>query len=245
MAEVRVAPSTALEQLLDEASSAPWVNLADLDSDELVEVLTSEDHGLSQQISDAGAEINSAAAKITRRMAHQGRLFYLNGNKPGRLGVLSPDIMLSPVELISSGDLLSSSTEGVVAPLNRPDSSGTNDDGTAGAADMLALELNPRDSIVVISAEAGRRYTQTALESAARSGAFTVEVSEHRPVGPAALHIKVGPATVPDAPAVPTTETAHKMLVNLLSTICGARLTQPGLLQNMMDDASPTGGTKR
>lgn len=225
MAQALTLASTGLERLLEEAASSAveWVNLAGLGAEELATELNRDDVHGDWDLAVYAELFQHAANQIGAQLARRGRLFFLDGHEPGHFSVLA---------LSGPGSILDARR----ISLNTPVGSARDDDGPAGAADVLALDLGPRDCLLVITANPRWDYTQSALRSASRSGALTLEFSVGHGVPPSsAADFSIGNVFLsltdfPDFPdqAPAPAAVAPKLIVNLISTLALARAQDPG-----------------
>ena len=193
------------------------------------------DAGAVQAVTAAIEPIGRAIEAIAERMRRGGRLIYTGAGTSGRLGVL--DASECPPTFGVSPDLVLGMMAGGERAL-RFSVEGAEDDTQAGAADLEAVRLTDRDTVVAISASGYAPYCIAALEYAKRVGALAVslccnadarlsqsaDIAIEAPTGSEALagstRLKAGTAT--------------KMILNMLST--GVMTHMGKVYQNLMVD---------
>ncbi|GAA1048021.1 hypothetical protein [Arthrobacter russicus] len=188
MAESRADATTGLEPLLEAAARRPWVDLSDPRPEEIVALLNRRPDQDCFGSWGSAERIERAASRLGSRLADQGRVFLVAAEQPGRIGMLTADATQSPVEAFAGG-------AGPSAAARR---TGGLRDSLAGAADMLALDLNQRDAVLVLGSGQDCDYARAVRQSADRSGALAIEIP---------------------ADAGGPNETAAKLLVNLIATL--------------------------
>lgn len=239
MAEVNVAATTELEKLLEAAASFHWLNLADLSSAKIVAALNRSGNAPGQEsrgivVSPAGIE--RVVSRTSARLAEQGRIFCLNENEPGRIGMLTADDSLNLAE-----------TAPRPLPAHSVRPAARHEDGTAGAADMLALDLNARDSLLILTTSCPGDYARAALQSAVRSGALGIEIAagqESCRPNAATFRLSIGlPESVAPADRILADEAAQKLIVNLIGTLAMARTGKTGRIVQL--DLRVTGAERQ
>ena len=172
----------------------------------------------------AGPSIAAAVEAIATRMADgHGRLIHVGAGTPGRLGILDA----SEVPPTFGSDRVI----GVIAGGPRATGSAleaVEDDGDAGAADVVALEVGPGDTVVGVAASGRTPYTIAAVETARARGALTVAVVSN-PASPLAeaaelaIEVLSGPELIAGSTRLKA-GTAQKIVLNTLSTLVMVRL---------------------
>ena len=220
------------------------VNEATLDIDlcdslGVVRLINEEDKKVAEAVSRVLPEIARAVDAIVDGMKQGGHLYYIGAGTSGRLGVLDasecpPTYSTDPslvVGIIAGGDTaLRNAVEGA------------EDDGEAGAAEMVSRKAGAGDVVVGITASGSARYVYGALEEARRRGAVTVALcSTTAPALAAVADICILPISGPEAIMGSTrmkSGTAQKMVLNMLSTAAMVRLGKT--FHNLMVDLSPS-----
>lgn len=205
---------------------------------EMVEVMQKENLHAAQAVGQVLAPIAEAIDRISARMQQGGRLLYVGCGTSGRLGVLDaseipPTFGVSPevvVGIIAGGDgALRRAVENI------------EDDGAAGRRDVQAQQLCDKDTVVGISVAGGAAYVMGALQYAREVGALTVGITSNAgsPVS-AAADIAIDPDTGAEVITGSTrmkAGTAHKMILNMLST--GVMIRTGKVYENLMVNIRP------
>jgi N-acetylmuramic acid 6-phosphate etherase len=214
-----------LGTLVTESSNDRYPDLAAMDTASLAAAMNGEDALVPAAMQRAVPVIAGIIDEIAERMADGGRLIYVGAGTPGRMGILDasecpPTFGTDPSRVV--GVIAGGSAAVDQAVENAEDNT------AAGAADMAALELTAKDSVIGIAASGRTPYVIAAVEAARAVGAFTVGFScnEHSPLGAAAdkaLEIVVGPEFLTGSTRLKS-GTAQKLVLNMISTITMVRL---------------------
>ncbi|KUL47251.1 MULTISPECIES: N-acetylmuramic acid 6-phosphate etherase [Streptomyces] len=202
---------------------------------ELLSVMNAEDQSVALTVRDALPDIAAAVDAITASLRRAGRLIYLGAGTSGRIGLLDavecpPTFGTAPDRVIG---LLSGGPGAFALAVE-----GAEDDPARAVADLEAIGVNNRDTVVGLSASGRTPYVVGGLKHAAANGAVTVSVACNRN----ALVSRYAdfPIEVPTGPEVLTGSTrlkagtAEKMVCNMLST---ASMVQIGKIYgNLMVD---------
>lgn len=216
---VKAADEAMLDALTTEASSTTdGPEIDQLSVADLIAAMNERDATVATSVRSALPSIAAAATAATARMREGGRLIYVGAGTSGRLGVLDasevpPTFGLDGVVVgvIAGGpSALFSATEGV------------EDDESAGAADLAALDVGPLDTVVGIASSGRTPYALGALAYAAEKGALTVGLACNldTPLARIADHgieVPVGPEIVAGSTRLGA-GTATKMVLNMIST---------------------------
>lgn len=190
-----------------------------------LELMLAEDRRAVEAVGEARREIASAIELVADRLAAGGRLFYVGAGTSGRLGAL--DAAECPPTFGTDPELVQAIVAGGERALTRA-VEGAEDSTRAGALQLEARRLGPRDVVVGISASGTTPYVQGALAYARRKGAAVVLVTctpEHH--APADVDVAIRLATGPECVAGSTrlkAGTATKLVLNAISTLAMARL---------------------
>lgn len=202
---------------------------------ELLSVMNAEDQSVALTVRDALPDIAAAVDAITASLRQAGRLIYLGAGTSGRIGLLDavecpPTFGTAPDRVIG---LLSGGPGAFAVAVE-----GAEDDPARAVADLEAIGVNNRDTVVGLAASGRTPYVVSGLKHAAANGAVTVSVACNRN----ALVSRYAdfPIEVPTGPEVLTGSTrlkagtAEKMVCNMLST---ASMVQIGKVYgNLMVD---------
>ncbi|MBF9066953.1 N-acetylmuramic acid 6-phosphate etherase [Streptacidiphilus fuscans] len=183
--------------------------------------------------------IASAVDLVAASLRQGGRLVYLGAGTSGRIGMLDavecpPTFGTDPAQVVT---LLAGGPGAFTTAVE-----GAEDDPDGAVADLDALGIGPRDTVVGIAASGRTPYVVGGLRHARALGASTVSVACN-PEAPISAHADV-PVEVVTGPEVLTGSTrlkagtAQKLVCNMLST---AAMVQIGKVYgNLMVDLRPT-----
>ena len=192
---------------------------------EAVRLINDEDKLIALAVEKVLPEVALAIDKIVERLKNGGRLFYIGTGTSGRLGVL--DASEIPPTFGVSYDLVQGLIAGGYEALYKAVEA-SEDDREAGRQDLATRGLAEMDSVIGITASGRTPYTLGALVFARGLGCLTI-----------------GLTSVPDSPITKSTElsivpivgaepitgstrmksgTSHKLILNMISTVCMIRL---------------------
>ena len=203
-------------------------SLSDLDlrsTTDLVAAMTAQDRAVPNAIAAITPAIAAAVDDIVDRLRVGGRLIYLGAGTSGRLGVLDasevpPTFGTDPslvIGIIAGGPTaITSAVEGA------------EDDEDAGAKDLHAVNLQPIDVVVGLSASGRTPYVAGALTYANTVGALTIAVACNggSRIGALAKHpleVVIGAEFIAGSTRLKA-GTAQKLVLNMLSTLTMVRL---------------------
>ena len=223
--ESRTALRAELAELTTEAVDESMRNLDMRPTDALVLAMNAQDQTVSEAVARVAPVIALAIDAITARMREGGRLIYIGAGTSGRLGILDasecpPTFSTDPslvVGVIAGGDVAI-----------RTAVEGAEDDEEAGARDLQALSLAPKDVVVGISASGRTPYVAGAIQFANAANALTVAVacnsgSKIGALAQLAIEVVVGPEFLAGSTRLKA-GTAQKLVLNMLSTLTMVRL---------------------
>jgi N-acetylmuramic acid 6-phosphate etherase len=196
------------------------VDLRDLDlrpTAELVRVINAEDRTVADAVSAAADSIAHAINAIVARLEAGGRLVYVGAGSSGRIAAADA-AECGPTFSAPPGQVLAVTTEAEAAE----------DDADAGADDIAAAAVGPRDVVIAVSASGRTPYTLGAIDRAARAGALTIGLAcvAESELGRRATHVievEVGPEVIAGSTRMKA-GTAQKLVLNTISTIAMVRL---------------------
>lgn len=208
-----------------EQDNPKTANIDRVSTVEAARLVNDEDKLVALAVERTLPEIAACVDKIAEKLKNGGRLFYVGTGTSGRLGVL--DASEIPPTFGVSYDLVQGVIAGGYDALYKA-TEASEDDGEAGAKDLLARGLTGKDAVVGIAASGRTPYTIGALRYARKLGCFTACVVC---VPDSALTKTVDISIVPVVGAEAITGstrmksgTAQKMVLNMLSTLAMIRL---------------------
>lgn len=200
-------------------------NLSSQSTAEIVALMNEEDATVANAVKLVLGDVAKAVDEIVARLAKGGRLFYTGTGTSGRLGVL--DASECPPTFGVSPELVQGVIAGGYDACYRAVEA-SEDDATAGGADLKQRGFAAGDALVGIAASGRTPYTVGAVTFARSLGAFTVALTcvPGSPITQAAeLSIVpvVGPEVLTGSSRLKA-GTAQKMVLNMISTATMVRL---------------------
>lgn len=211
--------NTILKSLGTESVNKYTDNIDNMTTEEIVEIMNSEDKKVPEAIEREKENIASAIDVIVEVFKNGGRLFYIGAGTSGRLGVLDasecpPTFNTNPemvVGLIAGGDYaLRNAMEGV------------EDKTSEGKKDLMEYNFSDKDVVVGIAASGRTPYVIGGLRYGREIGAKTISVScnENALISKEAdisIELVVGPEVLTGSTRLKS-GTAQKMVLNMLTT---------------------------
>ncbi|MDF3300229.1 N-acetylmuramic acid 6-phosphate etherase [Streptomyces tropicalis] len=202
---------------------------------ELLSVMNAEDLTVAQAVREALPQIGAAVEAIAVSLRRGGRLVYLGAGTSGRIGLLDavecpPTFGTSPEQVVG---LLSGGPGAFAVAVE-----GAEDEPGRAVADLDAIGLTARDTVVGLAASGRTPYVVGGLRHAAARGATTVSVACNRDAvvsrhADVAIEVPTGPEVLTGSTRLKA-GTAQKMVCNMLST---ASMVQVGKVYgNLMVD---------
>jgi N-acetylmuramic acid 6-phosphate etherase len=214
-----------LRQLLTEQILSSASNLDQMSTIEMVRLINDEDATVATAVRKALPQIARAVDCVADALRHGGRLIYIGAGTSGRLGALDaseipPTFNVSPrtVQYIMAGGprALGASTE-------------ASEDDTSLAVQEIKKRKPGKHDVVLGIATSGRTpFTIAAIEYARSRGSSTIALTCNRNsplerVSDFAIVTEVGPEVLAGSSRMKA-GTAHKMVINMISTGAMTRL---------------------
>ena len=225
--------------MLTEERNLRSTNLDQKSTQEILEIINTEDQQVPSLVQAAIPQIEQAVAVIVDRFQSGGRLFYVGAGTSGRIGILDA------VECVPTFGVSAELVQGVIAggePAIVHSVEGAEDDAQAGQQDLVDRGVTAQDVIVGIAASGRTPYVLGAVAYANEIGAATVGIACNAPSKLLdAVRIPIG---VPVGPEVLTGSTrmkagtATKLILNMLSTTSMIQIGKS--YGNLMVDVQPT-----
>lgn len=210
---------------ITEQENPNTVNIDQVSTLEAVRLINNEDKLVALAVEKVLPDVALVIDKIVERMKLGGRLFYVGTGTSGRLGVL--DASEIPPTYGVSYDLVQGVIAGGYDALYKA-TEASEDNQTAGEKDLQNRGVTEKDSVIGIAASGRTPYTIGAVEYARKLGCFTVALTC---VPESALTKSAEHSIVPIVGAEPITGstrmksgTSHKLILNMISTVCMIRL---------------------
>lgn len=224
-----------LSYLTTEQRNPKSMNLDQLPTKELLKTINEEDKNTVTAVESVLPEVEKAVEIVFQAFQKGGRLFYVGSGTSGRLAVLDasecpPTFRVSPdqVQAVMAG--------GEKAFMMAEE--GIEDNERQGAVDLKERNLQKNDVVVGITASGRTPYPIGALKYAGETGCFTIAltcnkdsvISKH---ADCKIEAVVGPEVVTGSTRMKAA-TAHKMILNMLSTAVMVKMGK--VYENLMVD---------
>ena len=228
-----------LSALLTESVDPRYADLDILSVAQLAELMNAADRTVPDAVHAALPQIVLAVEAILPRMIAGGRLVYVGAGTAGRLGILDasecpPTFNTRPEQVFA---IIAGGSRAVQTAVE-----GAEDDPAQGAVAVDAAKVEPRDTVVGITASGRTPYVLGAVKRARELGALTVGLScdagsalsgaVERPI-----EVLVGPEVLSGSTRLKS-GTAQKLVLNMISTIVMVRMGKT--YGNLMVDVRPT-----
>ncbi|MFM1871121.1 MAG: N-acetylmuramic acid 6-phosphate etherase, partial [Planctomycetota bacterium] len=228
-----------LSVLTTEARNPRTTDLDAMSTLDFCAAMNDEDRSVADAVRAQLPSIAAAIDAIAERMRKGGRLIYCGAGTSGRLGVLDaaecpPTFSADPAQVVG---LIAGGPSAFLKAVE-----GAEDSRELGAADLVRLEVGPKDAVVGIAASGRTPYVIGALDHARSVHALTVAVVCN--AGGAVAAAAELPIEVVTGPEVLTGSTrlkagtATKLVLNMLSTGAFVRLHK--VYGNLMVDLQAT-----
>ncbi len=194
---------------------------------ELLVDINNEDKKVALAVEKAIPEIEKLVSQIIPRMQHGGRIFYIGAGTSGRLGIL--DASEIPPTFGMPNTLVIGVIAGGEHALRNPVEN-AEDDIEMGWKDLLAHNINSKDTLVGIAASGTTPYVVGALREARKNGILTASISSN-PDSPIAqeaeiaIEMIVGPEFVTGSSRMKS-GTGQKMILNMITTTTMIKLNR-------------------
>ncbi|MBL3715707.1 N-acetylmuramic acid 6-phosphate etherase [Lactococcus garvieae] len=228
-----------IESLSTEGRNPNSMNLDQVSTLEMVEIINNEDAKVAAGITVALPKIAKAIDLAAERFAAGGRIIYIGAGTSGRLGLLD-GVELTPTYSVPAErafGIIAGGAEAVYKAIE-----GAEDSRELGLADIKAVELTPQDILIGLSASGRTPYVLAALEYAKKVGALTISVSanpnsEMAAVADVGIDVAVGPEVITGSTRMKS-GTAQKMVLNMISS--GIMVKTGKVYQNLMINVQAT-----
>ena len=206
---------------------------------EAVTAMNNEDKTVAYAVEKALPEIAQAVDFVVDSFEKGGRLIYVGAGTSGRLGVLDasecPPTFGVPYEMVVG--VIAGGKNAVFKAAE-----GAEDSGNSGVQDMKDIALSKKDTVVGISVSGDAAYIYDALAYAKEVGAHAVALTGN-PINRISQQAEVTILTDTGAEALTGSTrlkagTAHKMVLNMLSTVAMVRTGK--VKENLMVNVAPT-----
>jgi len=206
--------------------------------EECVTLINQEDATIATSVARSSSSIAKFIHGAEPRMRQGGRLIYLGAGTSGRLGVL--DASECPPTFQTPPDMVIGLIAGGDGALRRS-SEGREDEHHGAHAELEALHVGPRDSVLGIAAGGTTPYVLGGIARAHQLGAFTGMLScspiPHPSGADVLIIVETGPEILTGSTRMKA-GTATKLVLNTISTTLMVRLGKT--YENLMVDLRAT-----
>jgi N-acetylmuramic acid 6-phosphate etherase len=194
-------------------------------TERVLRIINGEDNTVAAAVGAAIPQVAKAVDLAVEAIRAEGRIFYVGAGTSGRLAVLDatecPPTFGTPSDWIQA--VIAGGSKAFTQALE-----GAEDDRQKGPADLKARKLSDKDLVIGIAASGTTPYTHAALDFAKSKGAKTVAVvcAADSPMARTAdltIFVDVGPEVIAGSTRMKA-GTAHKLILNMLSTATMIRL---------------------
>ncbi|MHC5309637.1 N-acetylmuramic acid 6-phosphate etherase [Myroides sp. LJL116] len=194
-------------------------NLQDMTPEQILYSINKEDQSVALSVEKAMDQILKVVQEVTKKLKHDGRLFYIGAGTSGRLGIL--DASECPptfgvdhncvIGLIAGGDkAIRTAVENAEDNIHQ------------GFKDLQEYNINQKDIVLGIAASGTTPYVLGALESCKQNGILTAGLTcnANSPLAQLAdlpIEVVVGPEFLSGSSRMKA-GTAQKMVLNMITT---------------------------
>jgi N-acetylmuramic acid 6-phosphate etherase len=229
-------PKPTLRRLRTEQSNDAALNLDQKSSLEIAALINSEDVTVALAVTRVLPQIARAIDLVAAALRRGGRLIYVGAGTSGRIAALDavecpPTFNTDRVHFIIAGGNKALASE----------SETSEDDASAGRKEMSRRKPTKKDVVLGIASSGRTPFTVAALAEARRRRARTIALtcnpdSPLESAGHLAIVTQVGPEVLAGSSRMKA-GTAHKMVLNMIST---AAMTRLGYVYgNLMVNVAP------
>ncbi|KMK75101.1 N-acetylmuramic acid 6-phosphate etherase [Alkalihalobacillus pseudalcaliphilus] len=224
-----------LSALMTEKRNEQTVNIDQLSTLEIIQLMNKEDQGVALAVQKCLPEIEQATNEIYQALKNGGRLFYLGAGTSGRLGVIDasecPPTFRTEPSLVQG--IMAGGTKAIITAVE-----GVEDNPFEGKNDLKKANFQKGDALVGIAASGRTPYVYGGIEYANSLGATTIALtanqnSELGDIAQIAIEVLVGPEVLTGSTRLKAAS-AHKMVLNMLSTTTMIKLGK--VYENLMVD---------
>ncbi len=215
--------SSSLRQLHTEQSNPAARDIDQKSPLEIARLINAEDATVAHSVSRALPQIVRAIDLIVSSLRRGGRLIYVGAGTSGRIAVLDaaevePTFNFRRIQFIIAGG-----TKAIAAA-----SEISEDNAAAGRKDVARRKPTKKDVVLGIATSGRTPFTVAAVAEARRRGARTIALtcnpdSPLERVAHQAIVVEVGPEVLTGSSRMKA-GTAHKMVLNMISTAAMTRL---------------------
>lgn len=215
------------------------INLSKMDTNQIVELINSEDQLVAKAVSKSNDQIVLVIEQVVNCLNNNGRLIYIGAGTSGRIGVLDA-VECLPTFGVSNNEVVGIIAGGTKSLLKAQE--GVEDDLDLAIEDLQAINFNKHDYLLGVAASGRTPYVMSALKYAKKIGAKTgsLAITSNSLIGKVAnqkIEVVVGAEVLTGSTRMKA-GTAQKMILNMISTTAMVKLGK--VYQNLMIDLKQT-----
>ncbi|MCK2003458.1 N-acetylmuramic acid 6-phosphate etherase [[Brevibacterium] frigoritolerans] len=226
-----------LRSLTTELRNEKTMNIDSVNTMDIISAINKEDFKVAAAVQEVLPEIETAVEWACESLKKGGRLIYIGAGTSGRLGVLDavecpPTFSTQPDKVLG---IIAGGEKAFVRAVE-----GAEDKEEFGENDLIDVALTANDTVIGIAASGRTPYVKGALRYARKVGAKAVALScnnnasitKEADIG---IEVVVGPEVLTGSTRMKAA-TAHKMVLNMISTATMIRLGK--VYENLMVDVN-------
>ena len=224
-----------LSKLITEQRNPASINLDQMATMEILQTINNEDKLVANAVEMILPQIEIVTDKIVEAIENGGRLIYIGSGTSGRLGMIDasecpPTFMISPEKVQT---VMAGGNEAFFRAVENAE-----DNDLQGELDLKSRNLSKNDIVIGITASGRTPYPIGGVKYAKQVGAFTVGltsnknsiINQNTDIG---IEVIVGPEVLTGSTRMKAA-TAHKMILNMISTAAMVKLGK--VYENLMVD---------
>lgn len=226
-----------LRSLTTELRNEKTMNIDSVTTMDIISAINKEDFKVAAAVKEVLPEIETAVEWACESLKKGGRIIYIGAGTSGRLGVLDavecPPTFSTPPDRVLG--IIAGGEKAIVRAVE-----GAEDKEEFGESDLIDVALTANDTVIGIAASGRTPYVKGALRYARKVGAKAVALScnnnasitKEADIG---IEVVVGPEVLTGSTRMKAA-TAHKMVLNMISTATMIRLGK--VYENLMVDVN-------
>lgn len=226
-----------LRSLTTELRNEKTMNIDSVTTMDIISAINKEDFKVAAAVQEVLPEIETAVEWACESLKKGGRLIYIGAGTSGRLGVMDavecPPTFSTPPDRVLG--IIAGGEKAFVRAVE-----GAEDKEEFGESDLIDVALTANDTVIGIAASGRTPYVKGALRYARKVGAKAVALScnnnssitKEADIG---IEVVVGPEVLTGSTRMKAA-TAHKMVLNMISTATMIRLGK--VYENLMVDVN-------
>lgn len=226
-----------LRSLTTELRNEKTMNIDSVSTMDIISAINKEDFKVAAAVQKVLPDIEKAVEWACESLKKGGRLIYIGAGTSGRLGVLDavecPPTFSTPPDRVLG--IIAGGGKAFVRAVE-----GAEDKEEFGENDLIDVALTANDTVIGIAASGRTPYVKGALRYARKVGAKAVALScnnnasitKEADIG---IEVVVGPEVLTGSTRMKAA-TAHKMVLNMISTATMIRLGK--VYENLMVDVN-------